>query len=82
MTNSLKIEIDNEMETGYVTFSRSEVHRTVSLDELINLDLDKAGAVVGLELLALEATLPQERLVEEFGLDASLVKKLSVGLFR
>jgi uncharacterized protein YuzE len=82
MTTSIRIDVDNEMSTGYVSFSRLEVSRTVSISDLVNLDLDLSGNVVGLELLDLNAKLPEGRLVKEFRLDANLVQKLNAGLFR
>lgn len=82
MTNLLKIEVDNEMSTGYVTFSRGEVSQTLALGDDLNIDLDRTGKVIGLELLDLEVQLPEDRLVREFKLDSAVVKRLNEGYFR
>lgn len=81
MISDIKIELDTEISTGYITFNKGLVASTVSLTDELNIDLDAQGKVVGLELLQLDAKVPKERLVSEFHLDAQLIEKLSNGFF-
>lgn len=81
MISDINIELDTEISTGYITFSKGLVASTVALTDELNIDLDAQGKVVGLELLQLDARVPKERLVTEFHLDAQLIEKLSNGFF-
>ena len=81
MISDINIELDTEISTGYITFSKGLVASTVALTDELNIDLDAQGKVVGLELLQLDAKVPKERLVTEFHLDAQLIEKLSNGFF-
>jgi uncharacterized protein YuzE len=49
------IQIDSDSNTAYIAITNNEVERTISLGEDINIDLDETGAIVGIELLYLNA---------------------------
>jgi len=82
MFSGITLEVDPEFSTGYVSFSKGNVANTVALSSDLNLDLDSNGSVLGLELLHLDAKLPINRLVSEFGLDGDMLEKLSEKLLK
>ncbi len=58
----MKIEYDSEADAAYLYFkevSPGEVVQTISLNESINVDLDKNGKTLGIEILDASTTLPK-----------------------
>lgn len=47
----MKIEYDKEVDALYVRLQEKYVARTVEIEEGLNLDLDDAGKLIGLEVL-------------------------------
>jgi len=47
----MKIEYDNEIDALYVRLREKYVDRTVEIEEGLNIDLDKSGKMIGLEVL-------------------------------
>ncbi len=48
----MKIEYDRDVDALYIRLQEKNVARTVELDEGINIDFDKTGKLIGLEVLA------------------------------
>lgn len=46
----MRVERDVEVGSTYVTLSDAAVHRTIELDDLVLVDLDESGSVVGIDL--------------------------------
>ena len=47
----MKIEYDNEIDALYIRLQEKHVDRTVEIAEGLNIDLDIAGKMIGLEVL-------------------------------
>ena len=47
------MRIDNEVHAGYWSIREGTVARTVSLDDVVLVDLDASGKVLGVEVLDL-----------------------------
>lgn len=54
----VEISYDCEVDAGYIQLRKGEVHKTVCLSDDINVDLDKKGAVVGVEVLFISEVKP------------------------
>lgn len=57
----MRIEFDKEADAAYVYFKEienEEVAETISLNDSINVDLDKNGKVLGIEILNASEHLP------------------------
>lgn len=57
----MKITLDKEADAAYLYFkeiSEGEVEKTISLNESINIDLDKEGRTLGIEILDASKNLP------------------------
>lgn len=57
----MKITLDKEADAAYIYFkeiSDGEVANTISLNESINIDLDKEGKTIGIEILNASKNLP------------------------
>lgn len=48
------VEVDHDAEAAYIALSAAPVARTVEVSPEVLVDLDQAGAVVGVELLTLD----------------------------
>lgn len=58
----MKITFDSEADSAFIYFkeiSPGEVDKTISLNEFINIDLDKDGRTLGIEILEASKNLPQ-----------------------
>ena len=58
----MKITYDTEADAAYVYFKeilKGEVTQTISLNDNINVDLDKDGKTVGIETLEASKNLPK-----------------------
>lgn len=58
--------LEPELGVAYFKFSDSKVHRTVELNDDLNIDLDTEGKPVGIEFLRSSPTVPFDRLRDEF----------------
>lgn len=47
----MRIEYDSEIDALYIRMQEKYVDRTVEIEEGLNLDLDKKGRLIGLEVL-------------------------------
>jgi len=47
----MRIEYDSEIDALYIRMQEKYVGRTVEIEEGLNLDLDKKGKLIGLEVL-------------------------------
>jgi len=47
----MKIEYDKEVDALYIRLQEKHVNRTVEIEEGINIDLDKKGKLIGIEIL-------------------------------
>ena len=47
----MKIEYDNEIDAVYIRLQEKYVDRTVEIEEGLNIDFDKSGKMIGLEVL-------------------------------
>lgn len=57
----MKIEYDKDADAAYVYFKEiasGEVVQTISLNESVNIDLDKDGRTLGIEILDASKNLP------------------------
>ncbi|HUS50491.1 MAG TPA: DUF2283 domain-containing protein [Candidatus Paceibacterota bacterium] len=61
----MKITFDKEADAAYIYFkevSPGEVETTISLNDSVNVDLDKEGRTLGIEILNANKNLPQSAL--------------------
>jgi len=61
----MKITLDKEADAAYIYFkdiSEGEVSDTISLNENVNIDLDKEGKTIGIEILEASKNLPSSAL--------------------
>ncbi len=57
----MKIEYDKEADAAYIYFKEieeGEVAQTISLNDSVNIDLDKEGWTLGIEILDADKNLP------------------------
>ena len=57
----MKIEYDKNADVAYIYFkeiSEGEVVQTISLNDSVNIDLDKDGRTLGIEILDASKNLP------------------------
>jgi len=47
----MKIEYDQEVDALYIRIQEKEIYKTKELEEGINLDFDKEGKMIGLEII-------------------------------
>jgi len=47
----MRIEYDSDIDALYIRMQEKSVDRTVEIEEGLNLDLDKKGKLIGLEVL-------------------------------
>lgn len=73
---SVQVEIDHAADAAYVRLSGGSVDRTVSVSDDVNVDLDRLGVAVGIEMLHLGAELPFTTLVTDFHVHSDVVETL------
>ena len=59
----MKIEYDNEADAAYIYLKEiadGEVVSTISLNDVINIDLDEDGRTIGIEILSASKNIPKE----------------------
>jgi len=57
----MKITLDKEADAAYIYFkeiSAGEVTNTISLNESVNIDFDKEGKTIGIEIIDASKNLP------------------------
>jgi uncharacterized protein YuzE len=57
----MKIEYDKDVDVAYIYFkeiTEDEVVQTISLNDSVNIDLDKDGKTLGIEILEASKNLP------------------------
>lgn len=57
----MRLTFDKEADAAYIYFkeiSEGEVTNTISLNESVNIDLDKDGKTIGIEILEASKNLP------------------------
>ena len=57
----MKIEYDKDADAAYIYFkeiAEGEVVQTISLNESVNIDLDKDGKTLGIEIIDASKNLP------------------------
>lgn len=47
----MKIEYDKDTDALYIRLQEKDVDRTLEIEEGLNLDLDKSGKMIGIEVL-------------------------------
>ena len=47
----MKIEYDKEVDALYIRLQEKYVNRTVEIEDGINIDFDKSGKLIGIEIL-------------------------------
>lgn len=65
----MRISYDQTVDAVYVELSASEVARTVEIDPGTMVDLDRFGALVGIEVLSPARPWPLEAILERFSVD-------------
>ena len=68
----MKITYDKEADAAYICFkeiSQGEVATTISLNESVNIDLDKEGKTLGIEILDATKNLPTNALKSAISLN-------------
>jgi uncharacterized protein YuzE len=63
--------LEPELGLAYFKFSEAKVHRTVEINEDLNIDLDEDGMPVGVEFLRSAPNVPFDRLRDEFAFKLS-----------
>jgi uncharacterized protein YuzE len=63
--------LEPELGLAYFKFSEAKVHRTVELNEDLNVDLDDEGMPIGVEFLRSAPNVPFDRLRDEFAFKLS-----------
>ena len=61
----MRLTYDKEADAAYIYFkeiSKGEVKKTISLNEVVNIDLDEEGKTLGIEILSASQNLPQNTL--------------------
>jgi uncharacterized protein YuzE len=47
----MKIEYDKEVDAVYISLQQKEVAKTIELSDVVKVDLDEAGNLIGIEVL-------------------------------
>lgn len=63
-----KLEVDAALNAAYLRLSDKAVASTIEMTPAIQVDLDAAGGVVGVEVLDLAADIPGHEIVRQFNL--------------
>jgi uncharacterized protein YuzE len=53
------LDLDLEANVAYIRLSRAPVMETIEINDLVNLDIDANGDPVGIELLSIDAEIPE-----------------------
>ena len=64
----MKITLDKEADAAYIYFkeiSPGEISTTISLNESVNIDLDREGKTLGIEILDASKNLPANAIQSE-----------------
>lgn len=72
----MKVEIDPAADAAYIRLSDNPVARTTEVSELVFVDRDDMGVVVGIEVLGLDTTLPLDAIAKEFHVRSEVVARI------
>ncbi|MEI6620280.1 MAG: DUF2283 domain-containing protein [Actinomycetes bacterium] len=61
---SVTIEVDTVLRCAYIRLSNEDVVRTIEVNDCVQVDLDRFGVAVGIEVLDDHAPLPFEQLTK------------------
>jgi uncharacterized protein YuzE len=78
----VSMEIDQDVGAAYVRLSVGHVARTVEFSEDLNIDLDRHGVVVGIELLDLGTAIPLDDIAERYHIRTEALRTLLASLVR
>ena len=78
----VSVEIDQDAGAAYVQLSVGPVARTVEFNEDLNIELDRHGVVVGIELLDLGRTIPLDDIAERYHIRTEALRTLLASLVR
>ncbi len=73
---SITIEVDTVLHAAYIQLSEAEIVGTVDFSEEIQIDLDRHGVAVGIEVLNERAPLPFTELTERFHVHSDVINLL------
>ena len=62
-----RFEVDVANQLAYFHLGNKEISGTQAISDDINVDFDLDGCPVGLELIGLKTSIPNERLIADFG---------------
>jgi len=77
--------VDLQVNCAYLKLSQNKIAKTQELTDYVNLDLDADDVIRGIELLALDASIPFDVLVSSNKLsteDSSFIQQLIPGFLR
>jgi uncharacterized protein YuzE len=74
------VTVDLEANAAYLYLLDADIVRTEFVSDVVNVDIDDHGSVVGVELLDLEAELPYDLLREGFNLTSEDLSPLEEAL--
>lgn len=75
---SIRIEVDTTLHAAYIELSTEPVVRTVAFSDDIQIDLDRFGVAVGIEVLDENARLPFDELLSEFHVRTDVIDLLKL----
>lgn len=76
----IDISIDKASEVAYFRLSPKKVSVTRNYSNSVNVDLDEAGEIVGIELLSLIFEIPYEQLAADFHLDSDTISQIRMAM--
>ena len=56
--NISNVKVDRRAGAAYIQVGHGDIYRTHSINEDINIDLDRYGQIIGIEYLSLSASFP------------------------
>jgi len=56
----MKATYDREADAMYISVKKGKVYRTLEVSDAINVDVDKKGRALGVEILYVSAQMPRE----------------------
>lgn len=63
----MKVEFDREANAAFISFKEigaGKVSKTISLSSSLNVDLDKEGKLLGIEILEVSKNVPDKKMFE------------------
>jgi uncharacterized protein YuzE len=78
----VSVKIDQDAGAAYVQLSVGHVARTVEFSEQLNIDLDRHGVVIGIELLDLGRAIPLDDIARRYHIRTEALRTLLASLVR